>query len=211
MAGNITVNPGIISIVKDGNPYIHLSDGANNWYYQSVKDENKVGLGPTWTKATKWDTDGNVSMPASLSVIKDLNVSETATVTGLITGSGGLYVSGRAAGGGDDEGIVVAPASNSYAGITLGAASGVRTTLYLMPSTSTHRSVWRHHNGTSQSDITHPEVSGEVVVHTADTAQGSATLPVYVADSGVVTPCTASSVFSAFTSSTNTLSITVAG
>ena len=209
--GNAYVNNGFISITRDGNPYIGLSDGTNNWYYQSVKDENKVGLGPTWTKATKWDVNGNVSMPASLSVTSNLSIGGTATVTGLITGSGGLYVSGRAAGGGDDEGIVVAPASNSYAGITLGAASGVRTTLYLMPSTSTHRSVWRHHNGTSQSDITHPEVSGEVVVHTADTAQGSATLPVYVADSGVVTPCTASSVFSAFTSSTNTLSITVAG
>ena len=215
MAGNITVNPGIISIVKDGNPYIHLSDGANNWYYQSVKDENKVGLGPTWTKATKWDTDGNVSMPASLSVIKDLNVSETATVTGLITGSGGLYVSGRAANGGDDEGIVVAPASNSYAGITLGAASGIRTTLYLLPSGNAHRSVWRYNNGAGTYNITHPETNGEVVVHTADTAQGSETLPVYVADSGVVTPCVASSVFSDFSStagaSGETLSITVAG
>ena len=75
--------------------------------------------------------------------------------------------------------------------------------------------VWRCNNGSSSYDITHPETSGEVVVHTADTAQGSETLPVYIDENGVVTPCTASSVFSDFSStagaSGETLSITVAG
>jgi hypothetical protein len=50
-----------------------------------------------------------------------------------------------------------------------------------------------------------------LVATTTRNAVGSATLPVYVNASGKVTACTASSVFSAFTSSTNTLSITVAG
>jgi hypothetical protein len=40
---------------------------------------------------------------------------------------------------------------------------------------------------------------------------GSTALPVYVSNSGVLTACTASSVFSVFSSSGNTLSITVAG
>jgi hypothetical protein len=56
-----------------------------------------------------------------------------------------------------------------------------------------------------------PDIDGQVVIHTNDTAEGSASLPVYIAKSGKATACTASSIFSAFTSSTNTLSITVTG
>jgi hypothetical protein len=56
-----------------------------------------------------------------------------------------------------------------------------------------------------------PDLAGQVVIHTNDTAEGSASLPVYIAASGKATACTASSVFSAFTSKTNTLSITVTG
>ncbi len=50
-----------------------------------------------------------------------------------------------------------------------------------------------------------------LVATTTRNAVGSVSLPVYVNTSGKVTACTASSVFSAFSSATNTLSITVAG
>lgn len=105
--------------------------------------------------------------------------------------STGLTVCGRAYGTGDDEGIVVLPANNSYAGITLGSHSGARTTLYLLPSSQTHRSVWRYSDGTTSYNITHPETNGEIVVHAADTAQGSSSRPVYIADTGVATAVSA--------------------
>ena len=116
-----------------------------------------------------------------------IQVSENSSYTSTIM-STGLSVCGRAYGSGDDEGIVVLPASNGYAGISLGSNGGARTTLYLLPSTQTHRSVWRYNNGSASYNITHPETNGEVVVHTADTKQGDTNHPVYVADSGVVTP-----------------------
>lgn len=60
-----------------------------------------------------------------------------------------------------------------------------------------------------------PDVTGQIVVHSNNTAVGSASVPVYIAESGAATACTASSLFSAFGStagaSGETLSITVAG
>lgn len=49
-----------------GNPYYGLSDGTTNWYFQAVQSEGKVGLGPTWGVATKWDASGNMLLPGSL-------------------------------------------------------------------------------------------------------------------------------------------------
>jgi hypothetical protein len=56
----------------------------------------------------------------------------------------------------------------------------------------------------------------EVVTSTAGTAAGSATLPIYINNSGQVVACTASSVFSALswtagTTAGQTLSATIAG
>jgi hypothetical protein len=78
------VDNGFISITKDGNPYIGLSDGTNNWYYQSVKADNKVGLGPTWVLATKWDTSGNMYMPAQIEVTGESTFLDTAKASKII-------------------------------------------------------------------------------------------------------------------------------
>lgn len=83
------------------------------------------------------------------------------TVSGKLTVSGGAYISGRYQGGGDDEGLIIGRASNSYAGLTLGGATGVHATLYLMPDNST---VWRYHNGSAAYDIKHPGKAGTIAL-----------------------------------------------
>lgn len=84
------------------------------------------------------------------------------TITGKKTFStNGLTVSGRVLGSGDDEGIVVSPASNNYAGICLGNPSGKRAVLYLRAD---GKSVWRYNNGSSSYDIKHPEKAGTIAL-----------------------------------------------
>lgn len=149
------------------------------------------------------------SSGANLTIHKD---SGGATLQGKLTVNGAGYFCGRVNNSGDDEGVIIAPAVNGYAGLCLGGASTVRSVFYLLPESSAHRAVWRYNNGSTTYDISHPEVAGELIVHTADTAVGSATQPVYIAATGVATACTAySGLLTAFSSSTNTLSITVGG
>ena len=57
---------GVVMQKVTGNPYYGLNDGTTNWYLQAVQGEGKVGLGPTWTNATKWDASGNMTVAADL-------------------------------------------------------------------------------------------------------------------------------------------------
>lgn len=66
---------GCLQINVTNNPYIGLNDGTTNWYFQAVQNEQKVGLGPTWNQATKWDAAGNMSVPGTITG----NLSGTAT------------------------------------------------------------------------------------------------------------------------------------
>lgn len=149
---------------------------------------------------------GATTLSNTLSVTGAATLSNTLTVSKATTLNGGLIVSGRPYGSGDDEGIVVTPASNGYAGIALGSASGIRSVLYLTPADRTHRAVWRYSNGTTSYDVTHPETSGELVVHTADTAAGSTSVPVYIAASGVATAITCLEASKGGTGNTNLVS-----
>lgn len=51
-------------------------------------------------------------------------------LTGPLTANGGLVVQGRSFGGGDDEGIVIKPASNGLAGLIFGGNTGNRLCMY---------------------------------------------------------------------------------
>lgn len=157
-----------------GNPYFGLNDGTTNWYLQASQSEGKCGLGPTWTSATKWDASGNMSVAGSMTA------SGNISATGALKGSGGAYISGRAMGGGDDEGIVIGRASNNYAGLTLGDAAGVRSVMYLMPDNS---AVWRYNNGSASYDIQHPGKAGTIAL-TSDLGRTTA---VNAADSNYTT------------------------
>ncbi len=84
------------------------------------------------------------------------------TMTGKLTISdGGLLVSGRVYGGGDDEGIVITPLSNGYAGVCLGSPSGRRSVFYL---NNGNGAFWRYNNGSVSYDILHPQKSGTIAV-----------------------------------------------
>lgn len=52
------------------------------------------------------------------------------TLTGPLTANGGLVVQGRPFGGGNDEGIVIKPASNGLAGLIFGGNTGNRLSMY---------------------------------------------------------------------------------
>lgn len=79
---------------------------------------------------------------------------------GTLTGA--LGVSGRLTGSGDDEGIVITPASNGYSGLILGGTTGRRSVFYLDNSSA----FWRYCSGDGASyyDITHPNASGTIAL-----------------------------------------------
>lgn len=56
--------------------------------------------------------------------------------TGKNTFSAGVQISGRLSGAGDDEGLVIGKADNSYAGVCLGEPAGIRSVFYLKPDNS---------------------------------------------------------------------------
>ena len=58
--GNITV-PKTITFTDETNPFIKMRTGGTDFYFQSTSGQ--FGLGPTWNKATHWDSNGNVAFP----------------------------------------------------------------------------------------------------------------------------------------------------
>lgn len=59
--------------INGSNPYIGLTNTADNtvWYYQA--HDYKVGLGPTWANAVKWDASGNQFLAGYLSAKGKVN------------------------------------------------------------------------------------------------------------------------------------------
>ena len=60
--GNISV-PNTITFTGTTNPYIKMTTGGTDFYFQSTSGQ--FGLGPTWNKATHWDSNGNVTFPTT--------------------------------------------------------------------------------------------------------------------------------------------------
>ena len=60
--GNISV-PKTITFADTTNPYIKMTTGGTDFYFQSTSGQ--FGLGPTWNKATHWDSNGNVTFPTT--------------------------------------------------------------------------------------------------------------------------------------------------
>lgn len=81
------------------------------------------------------------------------------TLTGNLTGTSATF-SGRFYGNGDDEGIIIKPASDGYAGLTLGAHDGERSVFYFTKGNP----FWRYNNGTNNLDIKHPKKAGTIAL-----------------------------------------------
>lgn len=72
----------------------------------------------------------------------------------------GAVIQGRVYNGGDDEGIIINPASNGYAGLILGTHNGERSVFYLLKG----EPLWRYNNGSTSFDIYHPKKSGTIAL-----------------------------------------------
>lgn len=116
---------------------------------------NVYGNASTATKATQ-DGNGNVitSKYVTLDTVQTINSTKTMTR--------GLNVSGRSAGGGNDEGIVIGFADNGYAGLCLGGAASARSVFYFKSDGTLP--FWRYNNGTASYDIHHPSKNGTIAL-----------------------------------------------
>ena len=72
----------------------------------------------------------------------------------------GAVIQGRVYNGGDDEGIIINPASNGCAGLILGTHNGERSVFYLKKGNP----FWRYNNGSTNLDIYHPKKSGTIAL-----------------------------------------------
>ena len=80
-------------------------------------------------------------------------------LTGNLTGISAMFC-GRFYGSGDDEGIIINPASNNFAGLILGTPTGERSVFYYKLGNA----FWRYANGSGTMDIYHPKKSGTIAL-----------------------------------------------
>ena len=159
------------------------SDGVNKWMADDA--QSGVDMTTVWnalaastneqinashlsTALTGYATQTWVGQQGFLT---STDISDMATQTWVgnnylpLTGgtlTGALGVSGRLSGSGDDEGIVITPASNGFAGLILGGISGRRSVFYLDNSSA----FWRYCSGEGSPyyDIKHPNESGTIAL-----------------------------------------------
>ena len=81
------------------------------------------------------------------------------TLTGNLTGTSAMF-SGRFYGNGDDEGIIIKPAANGYAGLILGTHNGERSGFYFTKG----KPFWRYNDGSVNSEIYHPKKTGTIAL-----------------------------------------------
>ena len=60
--GNVSL-PKELIFTDNTNPFIKMTTGGTDFYFQSTSGQ--FGLGPTWNKATHWDSNGNVTFPTT--------------------------------------------------------------------------------------------------------------------------------------------------
>lgn len=60
LTGDLSL-PSQIIFTNTTNPFIKMTTGGIDFYFQSTSGQ--FGLGPTWNKATHWDSNGNVTFP----------------------------------------------------------------------------------------------------------------------------------------------------
>ena len=89
-------------------------------------------------------------------------------LTGNLTGTSATF-SGRFHNSGDDEGIIIKPASNGFAGLTLGTHNGERSVFYFTKGNP----FWRYNNGSANFDIKHPKKSGIIALTSDLPSKGS--------------------------------------
>lgn len=77
-----------------------------------------------------------------------------------VLNAAGAVIQGRVYNDGDDEGIIINPAPNGWAGLILGTHNGERSVFYLRKGNP----FWRYNNGSTTLDIYHPKKSGTIAL-----------------------------------------------
>lgn len=147
-----------------------VSSYNDDWVAQMVIGcyTDKLAYRKKGTSWTSWKTvatedwvEGKGYLTSHQSLANYVTLDSAQTISGKKTFTGSMKVSGRYANSGDDEGIVIGRASNSYAGLCLGEPSGLRSVFYL---TSNNQAIWRYNNGTTSYDIQHPGKTGTIAL-----------------------------------------------
>lgn len=81
------------------------------------------------------------------------------TLTGNLIGTSAMF-SGRVYGDGDDEGIIIKPSPDGFAGFILGTHDGERSIFYFVKN----KPFWRYSHGSDHLDIIHPKKSGTIAL-----------------------------------------------
>lgn len=85
--------------------------------------------------------------------------SAGGTLTGNLNGTTAIFC-GRIYNSGDDEGILIKPASNNYAALILGSTNSYRSCFYL----SSNNAYWRYVKDGTDTNIVHPFKSGTIAL-----------------------------------------------
>ena len=118
--GNISV-PKELVFTDNTNPFIKMRTGNTDFYFQSTSGQ--FGLGPTWNKATHWDSNGNVTFPTTPKVGSSPLAlkSDIPDVSGKANLRGGNTFSGFQAIDGDISISQTVSCSNEIAAVDLSA------------------------------------------------------------------------------------------
>lgn len=173
-AKNINITPGSIGAATSGHNhdgrYLRLSGqdtmqgNLNLFSYGS----SYIGRG-SGDKSGADFTEANIVIRSwwgiSFKSYDDIVRTYIDTRTGNIGTKGilnavGTVIQGRVYNSGDDEGIIIKPASNGWAGLILGAHNGERSVFYYKPGNA----FWRYGNGSGTMDIYHPKKSGTIAL-----------------------------------------------
>lgn len=176
-----TTDPTLASFVAIGaqNNYYIVKTAASTWQIYVTKNEayswidvigcsiyrqNSVSI--TWNMQNAASVPSGAVQASMLTGVDGTKVAKTGDTMsgGLTIQNGGLIASGRPYGSGDDEGIVVLPASNGYAAVTLGSPNGRR--FYVALPSGTAAPYLKFHDGTNQYSIAVPTKSGTIAVTT---------------------------------------------
>lgn len=127
--GNISL-PKELVFTDNTNPFIKMTTGGTDFYFQSTSGQ--FGLGPTWNKATHWDSNGNVTFPTTpkvgsspLALKSDIpDVSGKANLSGgnIFNGTQEIQIDSTTAG---TEKFIVNDAADGLELINATATSGL--------------------------------------------------------------------------------------
>lgn len=102
-----------------------------------------------------------ISFKSSDNVVRTYIDTRTGNIgTKGVLNAVGAVIQGRVYNGGNDEGIIIKPSPNGYAGLILGTHDGERSIFYFVKN----KPFWRYSHGSDNLDIIHPKKSGTIAL-----------------------------------------------